>query len=108
LSVEQIFANLLSNAAESQTRPTRAQISAELERAPAGPSRVVVHVWNDGPSIPPDLADSICEPFFTTRLQATGLGLTEARRAAEALDGSLVLETFGPGACFAVTFPASE
>lgn len=111
LSVEQIFAQLLSNAAESQTRPARARISAELESAPAGsngPARVRVHVWNDGPSIPLDLADSIFEPFFTTRPQAAGLGLTQARAAAEAQDGSLVLESCGPGASFAVTFPASE
>jgi signal transduction histidine kinase len=111
LSVEQIFAQLLSNAAESQTRPARARISAELASAPAGsngPARVRVHVWNDGPSIPLDLAESIFEPFFTTRPHATGLGLTQATAAAEAQDGSLVLEACGPGASFAVTFPASE
>jgi C4-dicarboxylate-specific signal transduction histidine kinase len=111
LSVEQIFAQLLSNAAESQTRPARARVSAELESAPPGsngPARVRVHVWNDGPAIPRDLADSIFEPFFTTRPHATGLGLTRATAAAEAWDGSLVLEACGPGASFAVTFPASE
>jgi two-component system sensor histidine kinase FlrB len=111
LSVEQIFANLLSNAAESQTRPARARISAELELAPLGsnaPARVRVRIWNDGPTVPLDLADAIFEPFFTTKAHAAGLGLTQARAAAEALDGSLILETFGPGVCFAVTFPASE
>jgi signal transduction histidine kinase len=111
LTVEQIFANLLSNAAESQTRPARARISAEREAAPEGSngsSRVRVHVWNDGPTVPLDLADTIFEPFFTTKPHATGLGLTEAKAAAEALNGSLTLETFGPGVCFDVTFPASE
>jgi signal transduction histidine kinase len=111
LSVEQIFANLLSNAAEWQAGPARARISAEREVAPegsGGPARVRVRVWNDGPSVPAGLADALFEPFFTTRSNATGLGLTEAKSASEALNGSLILETFGPGRCFTLTFPASQ
>jgi signal transduction histidine kinase len=111
LSVEQIFANLLSNAAESLAGPARARISAELEVARQGsgvPSRVRVRVWNDGPRVPSELAEAIFEPFFTTRPNANGLGLTEARSAAEALNGSLTLETLGPGRCFTLIFPASE
>jgi signal transduction histidine kinase len=111
VSVEQIFANLLSNAAESQTRTVRARISAELEIAPSGSSgsaRVRVRVWHDGLGVPHDLADASFEPLSSTKRHAIGLGLTEAKATAEALDGSLILENSGPGKCFAVIFPASE
>jgi two-component system, sensor histidine kinase FlrB len=109
LSLEQIFANLLSNAGESQLGPARARISAERELAPegaGGPARVRVRVWNEGPRVPSDLAEAIFEPFFTTRPNITGLGLREAESAVEA--SGLTLETFGAGTCFTLMFPASE
>jgi signal transduction histidine kinase len=112
LTVEQIFANLLANAVESQSEPSNVLVSAELEAPSAlgcgGSSQVRVRVWNDGPRVPAELADAIFEPFFTTKQHATGLGLTEAKAAAEAMAGRLFLEPLGPGACFTVIFPTNE
>jgi signal transduction histidine kinase len=111
LSVEQLFANLLWSAAESQTRPARARVEAELEVASAGSggsSQVRVRVWSDGSRFPTDLTDPVFETRITTRPRAAGLDLTVARAAAAARDGSLIMEALDPGACFTVTFPASE
>jgi signal transduction histidine kinase len=112
VTVEQIFANLLSNAAEAQSEPSNVLVSAELEPLSTpgheGCSQVRVRVYNDGPRIPAELADAIFEPFFTTKQHSTGLGLTEAKAAAEAMAGRLFLEPLGPGACFTVIFPTNE
>jgi signal transduction histidine kinase len=112
LTVEQIFANLLSNVAESQTRPANVRISAELEReaSPGSGARphVRVRVYNDVPGIPRELVDAIAAPVFTSQQHPVGPGLTEAKAAAEALDGKLFLEPFGPGTCFTVIFPTNE
>ena len=54
--------------------------------------------------VPEAVRESIFRPFFTTRDEGTGLGLTTAREAAESMGGSLVLEPRDKGACFAITF----
>jgi signal transduction histidine kinase len=108
LSVEQIFVNLLLNAGEAASEPRTVRITSELTRPPRAPPLVRVCVSDDGPGIPPELEQSIFDPFFTTKESGTGLGLTNAREAARTLDGDLVLERHGSGACFAVLLPWCE
>jgi signal transduction histidine kinase len=112
LSVEQIFVNLLLNAAESASDRRTVRVSSKLATLPGAPEGsplyVCARVIDDGPGIARDLRESIFEPFFTTKEQGTGLGLTGAREAAEALEGALVLEPTARGACFAVYLPRSE
>lgn len=107
LSIEQIFVNLLLNAAEAATKPVTVRISSALVRRRAGARdqmvRVTVH--DDGVGIPKALHGTVFEPFFTTREEGTGLGLNIAREAAESLGGTLVLEDAKVGACFAVYLP---
>jgi two-component system sensor histidine kinase HupT/HoxJ len=67
---------------------------------------VVVRVSDAGPGIPDDVADSIYDPFFTTKENGTGLGLPTAYQIVAQHGGELKLETTKPGgACFAFTLP---
>jgi two-component system sensor kinase FixL len=50
----------------------------------------------------------IFDPFFTTKTNGTGLGLTNAREAAESQQGGLFLEPATAGACFCVHLPRAE
>jgi two-component system sensor histidine kinase FlrB len=61
---------------------------------------------DDGPGVGPQEAASIFEPFYSTRPNGTGLGLSVARAVARAHAGDLVLTpgTRG-GACFVLTLP---
>ncbi|HEY3725637.1 MAG TPA: ATP-binding protein [Solirubrobacteraceae bacterium] len=55
-----------------------------------------VDIADDGPGIPPEIADRVFEPFFTTKDvgQGTGLGLDTARRIlVDRHGGSLTLES---------------
>jgi signal transduction histidine kinase len=112
LTVEQIFANLLCSAAESQARPSNVRVSAELEHEASTGSgslaRVRVRIENDGPGVSPGLTEAVAAPFSSARQHSLGLGLTEAKASGGALDGTLFLEPFGPGACFTVIFPTNE
>jgi signal transduction histidine kinase len=111
ITIEQIFVNLLLNAAEASADPRLVSVTSEV--TPRGPSDaetsyVCIRVCDDGPGIPESLAESVFAPFFTTKQDGTGLGLTTAREAAESFDGHLLLEPCPRGACFAVYLKRSE
>jgi signal transduction histidine kinase len=65
--------------------------AAELE-CEAGRHQVEVAVLDRGPGIPPEIRDKIFDPFFTSKAQGSGFGLSIARRFVEAGGGTLTLE----------------
>jgi signal transduction histidine kinase len=96
-TLKQLFLNLLLNAAEALEEGGRAGVRVE-----GIGDRVRVSVWDQGPGIPPELRDRVLEPFFSTRPEGTGLGLTIARRIAHAHGGDLEIES-RPGGGTVVT-----
>lgn len=74
--------------------------------------RVLLEVCDDGPGIPPELAEQVFEPFFTTRRSqgGVGLGLSLARSVVRELGGDLVADCGGdgplPGARLVLSLPA--
>lgn len=108
LSVEQIFVNLLLNAAEAAHGVVNVSVVSELMDVGERETPMVrVRVRDDGPGVASHIQSSIFQPFFTTREDGTGLGLPNAVEAAESLDGRVVLEPSAEGACFAVYLPQS-
>lgn len=100
--LDQIFVNLLVNAAEASREPIHVSVECEaLPRAAKDePERVRITVSDDGPGVPPSLRDSIFHPFFTTHADGSGIGLTTAREAARDMGGDLFLEASERGARF--------
>jgi len=96
--VQQVLLNLLLNAA--QALDGQGRILVEV-----GPGRVMVS--DDGPGIPPENADRVFAPFFTTRTRGTGLGLPICRKLVQSMNGRITL-TSGPlkGACFLLELPS--
>lgn len=104
--VEQVFVNLLLNAAEAASEPVTVQVTSSPSALPnTGQPGVCVRVVDDGPGVPESMRQRIFEPFVTGRERGTGLGLTNSREAVESLGGSIRLESDGPGATFAVYLP---
>lgn len=85
-ALEQLFLNLFRNAAQAMNPGGTASVSLELSG-----SEVAVEVLDDGEGIPDQATGRVFEPLFTTRPEGTGLGLTIARRIAEAHGGTLDL-----------------
>jgi two-component system sensor histidine kinase FlrB len=63
-------------------------------------------VTDDGPGIPEALRARVFEPFFTTRPQGTGLGLSVVRTVAAAHGGDASVATSVRGTCFTLRLPA--
>ena len=78
-ALHDIVSNLLLNAIEAMQRDGTVDVTM---RSANGFCEILVD--DDGPGIPADLQQKILQPFFTTKTQGTGLGLTiVARRVAE-------------------------
>lgn len=100
--VTRILAPLIDNA----RRYAQAEVRLEAFRSGAD---VAIHVSNDGPRLPDELADQVFEPGFTVSSDehvGAGLGLALARRLARAADGDLAVGTEAPVTTFVLTLPA--
>jgi two-component system, sensor histidine kinase FlrB len=101
-ALEQLFLNLLLNAAQAFDVPggvVRVRASADAKHAR-------IEVEDAGRGISSETLAAAFEPFVTTRAQGTGLGLAIARRIAGAHGGELSLESVpGTGTTAAVTIP---
>lgn len=86
--LEQILHNLVDNAfvALSEVVPGERRLSFTLASEGA---MAVLFVRDSGRGFEPQVLDRLFEPFFTTRAQGMGLGLSLSRNLAEATGGSL-------------------
>jgi two-component system sensor histidine kinase FlrB len=62
---------------------------------------------DNGPGVADDIADSIFDPFYTTRPDGTGLGLAVVRNVVEAHGGQISLLDRGEGASFRILLPCA-
>jgi len=60
---------------------------------------------DNGPGLTPEQRQRIFEPFYTTKVQGTGLGMAIAHRIVEAHGGQLAVGDDGPGAEIILTLP---
>jgi signal transduction histidine kinase len=98
-ALEQLFLNLLINAAEALDSGGEAALSL----ATVGDA-LTVTVKDNGPGIPAERLPHVLEPFFSTKERGTGLGLPLAQRIAQAHGGVLSIESEpGTGASVRVT-----
>jgi len=111
--LHQILGYLLDNAVKFTPRGGGITVSAGAVAAGAPPA-VRVTVSDTGPGFGPDDCERIFEPFvqlepsYMAHSEGVGLGLTLARRLAQAHGASLRAESDGPGsgATFALVLPA--
>lgn len=80
----QVMENLIKNAIEAQ--PDGGCISLELT---PGDDEVWLAIRNCGFGLSPENAESILEPYFTTKAEGTGLGLSIAQRIVQAHNGRM-------------------
>ncbi len=68
---------------------------------------IVIEISNNGPAIPPEEAEHIFTPFFTTKEGGSGIGLSVARQIMRLSGGSISLKSNAPNhrTTFVLLFP---
>ena len=106
--ISQVIINLLKNAIQAfetgatAATGTNAETTAETSAATTEKhiniraycneaEAVLIEISNNGPAIPPDIAGHIFIPFFTTKENGSGIGLSISRQIMRLSGGSLSL-----------------
>jgi two-component system, NtrC family, nitrogen regulation sensor histidine kinase NtrY len=101
--LDQALINLVRNAIEALRDTAEGRIVLSAQRDPDG--RIAIAVVDNGPGIAPDQREKIFVPFFTTKRQGSGVGLTLVRQIATAHDATVdVSDTPGGGATVSLRF----
>jgi two-component system, cell cycle sensor histidine kinase and response regulator CckA len=120
--IDQVLNNLVINADQAMPGGGTATVSAENVTVDEGsrpasgkavglqPGRYVkVTVKDEGVGIPRESLDKIFDPYFTTKPNGTGLGLTIAYSIIKAHKGIITVESsVGIGTAFAFYLPAAK
>jgi signal transduction histidine kinase len=101
--LDQVLINLALNAIQAVEDQTEARI--ELRAYVDRRSRPVIQVEDNGPGIPPDVQEKIFVPFFTTKEDGSGIGLSLSRQIMRLHGGSIsVRSTPEEGTVFTLRF----
>jgi signal transduction histidine kinase len=107
---EQVFVNLLLNAFEAMdgTSPAVLRLSIAADSLNGQPG-VSIEVQDTGPGVPAENREQIFNPFFTSKKNGVGLGLSIVAKIIDDHRGSIQLESeAGRGARFRVFLPADS
>jgi two-component system NtrC family sensor kinase len=104
--IDQVFLNVLANAAQAIHGPGTITIETRREGAMA-----VIAIRDTGPGIPPDVLGRVFDPFFTTKPvgEGTGLGLSISYEIVTKHGGEIRAESPPEGgAVFTIRLPAAR
>jgi two-component system NtrC family sensor kinase len=104
--IDQVFLNLLANAAQAVQGPGAITIETRCEDGVA-----VLRISDTGPGIPAGVLDRIFDPFFTTKPvgEGTGLGLSISYEIVKKHGGDIRAESErGGGAAFTIRLPVAR
>lgn len=107
--LEQVLLNLTRNAIESMQNvpPSRQVLRITAALDSRRPTSVVVSIIDQGHGIPPEVAARLFSPFFSTKADGMGMGLSICRTAIEFHGGALTHENNPQGGTiFRFSLPA--
>lgn len=100
------FGHIIRNAAEALVSIPKGEITITLARESSPPHGVVITIKDNGPGIPPALADKVFSPFSTTKARGLGLGLPIARRTILDHRGTITVHSNESGVLVTIRLPA--
>ena len=106
VQVQQVLVNLIRNAAEAMESSDRRRLSIRTQRL--SKEFVQVSVTDSGQGFAPESLDRLFEPFFSTKGEGMGLGLSICRTIVESLGGSIWAEQAAGGMTFNFTLLSAD
>jgi PAS domain S-box-containing protein len=103
-ALHQVLLNLLTNSVNALKKQSNPLISISLARSK--PQCVQLRFQDNGCGFSPQVRRQLFKPFFTTRINGTGLGLTIVKKMLTAMNGTVVIDgKEGEGAWAVITLP---
>lgn len=100
-SLGEVFFNLLSNSIDAAGSGGVVTVSCRTES-----NAITILIRDSGPGLPPEVQEHLFEPFVTTKLDGTGLGLYIVGRRIRELGAEIRCEsTQGCGTSFQIRLP---
>jgi PAS domain S-box-containing protein len=108
VQLEQVILNLIMNGMDAMVAADSQPKQLIVQSAWREPSEVLVSVSDTGPGIPAEYMSKMFNPFFTTKPQGMGMGLSISRSLIDAHGGRLWAAANQPrGAVFHFVLPAA-
>jgi PAS domain S-box-containing protein len=108
IQLQQIVLNLIMNAVEAMSEVSEGSRELLIGTNLDTPAGIIVAVRDSGPGFKPDNLDNLFDPFYTTKPNGMGMGLSICRSIAEAHGGRLWAAANAPqGASFHFSLPAN-
>jgi nitrogen fixation/metabolism regulation signal transduction histidine kinase len=99
--MEQVLINLIKNACESVS--SGKQVSVRVSISKNEYQRPLIKVSDNGEGILPDVMDKIFVPFFTTKTNGSGIGLSICRQIINLHGGTISVQSDpDKGSCFSI------
>ena len=105
---DRVFTNLILNAYQAMPEGGKIKVTIAVDSS-ADPPGVTVDIEDTGAGVPTELREQIFNPFFTTKNDGVGLGLSIVSKIVDEHRGWIrVVSEPGQGACLRVFLPAAE
>ncbi len=104
--LKQVLINLIKNATEALDKQMDPVIGISVKRIL---HQVSIEIYNTGPAIPSDVLEKIFVPFYSTKPEGSGIGLSLSRQIIHNHGGQIAVESEeGKGTTFKLMLPVLE
>ncbi len=104
--LKQVLINMVKNATEAMPNEKEAILAISVKRIL---HQVSIEIYNTGPVIPPDVMEKIFVPFYSTKPEGSGIGLSLSRQIVSNHGGQIGVDSReGKGTTFKVMLPVLE
>ena len=105
--IEQVILNLINNATEAMQdmkKGKKIEITSSIEK-----NCILITVSDSGPGVPLDMKDQLFDPFYSTKKDGTGIGLSISNRIVTDHGGSVdISKSRWGGAEFRIELPLKK
>ncbi len=107
--IKEALVNIIINACEAMENGGRIVITEIREHDPIAGDIVSIRIVDNGPGIPDSIMDKITSPFFTTKEEGSGLGLSIVARIVKEHNGALSVSSVpGKSTKFIIQLPVQR